>query len=102
MNEVKGVNLDLRWDEVSVAGNVLGGGTSKAVPTGDWRVMIPTFFADKCSQCLLCFPVCADAAITVKDGKREDFDFNHCKGCGVCYKVCPLKDKAIIWEKEDK
>ena len=102
MNDVKGVNLDLRWDEVDFAGNVRGGGTSKVVPTGDWRIMIPAFFEDKCTQCMLCFPVCADSAIPVKDGKRIDFDFNHCKGCGVCYKVCPLKDKAITWEKEDK
>jgi pyruvate ferredoxin oxidoreductase delta subunit len=102
MNDVKGVNLDLKWDEVSFAGNVLGGGTSMAVPTGDWRVMIPTFHEEKCIQCMLCFPVCADSAIPVKDGKRGDFDFNHCKGCGVCYKVCPPKTEAITWEKEDK
>ena len=103
MNDIKGVNQDLTWEEADLAGNVLGGGTSKMVPTGDWRIMIPTFFEDKCNHCMLCFPVCADSAIPVTDGKRGDFDLMHCKGCGVCYKVCPkAKDGAITWIKEDK
>jgi pyruvate ferredoxin oxidoreductase delta subunit len=99
---VKDANTNLKWDEIKMGGAILGGGTSLEVNTGDWRTMIPRFFADKCSQCLLCSPVCADSAIPVSNGKRDDFDFMHCKGCGVCYKVCPLKDKAITWEKEDK
>ena len=38
-----------------------------------------------------CFPVCPDDAIPVnKDGKREDFNYDYCKGCGVCSKVCPF------------
>jgi pyruvate ferredoxin oxidoreductase delta subunit len=97
---MKGVNLNVKWDEIDFAGNVQGGGTSEEINTGDWRVMIPTFIEDKCNHCMLCFPVCADSAIPVKDGKRLDFDFKHCKGCGVCFKACFLN--AITWEKEDK
>jgi pyruvate ferredoxin oxidoreductase delta subunit len=26
----------------------------------------------------------------VKDGKRLDFDYMHCKGCGICEEVCPF------------
>jgi pyruvate ferredoxin/flavodoxin oxidoreductase, delta subunit len=37
-------------------------------------------------------------AIPVKDGKREDFDYFYCKGCGICFKVCPFQ--AISFEKE--
>jgi pyruvate ferredoxin oxidoreductase delta subunit len=53
---------------------------------------------------MLCFPVCADSAIPVDEstGKRLDYDFKHCKGCGVCYKVCPKIDKAITWKEEEK
>lgn len=97
---VKDANLNKTWEQVSPGGNICEGGTSLQVNTGDWRVYIPTFIADKCTHCMLCFPVCPDGAIPVKDSKREDFDFKHCKGCGVCVKVCPVN--AITWEEEDK
>ena len=97
---VKDANLDLTWKEVGQGGVIREGGSSLKVNTGDWRIMIPKFIEEKCTHCMLCFPVCADSAISVKNEKREDFDYMHCKGCGVCYKVCPLG--AITWEKEDK
>jgi len=100
MNYVKGVKLDLPWNEISIGGSIAGGGTSLDVNTGDWRLLIPAWHEDKCKHCMLCFPTCADSSIPVKNEKREDFDFKHCKGCGVCYKVCPFE--AITWEKEDK
>jgi ferredoxin len=27
----------------------------------------------------------------VKDGLRLDFDYAHCKGCGICETVCPFQ-----------
>jgi pyruvate ferredoxin oxidoreductase delta subunit len=33
----------------------------------------------------------------VKDGKFDCFDYDHCKGCGICAKECPVNIKA---EKE--
>ena len=97
---IKDVNLNQTWKEMTIGGTILEGGNSVKINTGDWRTYIPTFIEEKCTHCMLCFPVCADSAIPVKDGKRLDFDFKHCKGCGVCYKICPLK--AITWEKEEK
>ena len=97
---VKDANLDLSWNEISTAGVILEGGSSLAVSTGDWRVMIPGWLEDKCKHCFLCFPTCADSAIPIEADKRKDFDFKHCKGCGVCFKVCPFG--AITFEKEGK
>ncbi|NLW42480.1 MAG: 4Fe-4S binding protein, partial [Tissierellia bacterium] len=31
--------------------------------------------------------------------KRMDFNFDHCKGCGICAKVCPFE--AIEMVEED-
>ena len=97
---VKDAKLNLKWDEIETAGTICKGGSALEVNTGDWRVMVPKFVPDKCTHCMLCFPVCADYAIPAKDEKRLDFDYKHCKGCGVCFKVCPFK--AITWDKEDK
>ena len=33
---------------------------------------------------------CPDSSIPVKDCKRGDFDYDHCKGCGICVKACPF------------
>lgn len=44
--------------------------------------------------------VLPDSSIPVKDGKRLDFDFKHCKGCGICVEVCPFD--AIDFVKEEK
>jgi pyruvate ferredoxin oxidoreductase delta subunit len=47
---------------------------------------------------------CPDMAIKVKDGKREAFDYDYCKGCGICARECPGKkgQKAIIMVEEGK
>ena len=54
---------------------VFAGGTSKLFNTGEWRTNTP---------------ICPDCSIPVKDGKRGEFDYDHCKGCGICAKVCPF------------
>jgi 2-oxoacid:acceptor oxidoreductase delta subunit (pyruvate/2-ketoisovalerate family) len=38
---------------------------------------------------------CPEPAIIVKDGKFVSFDYDYCKGCGICAKECPEKAGAI-------
>ena len=56
---------------------------------------------DMSINCLFCWIYCPDSAIEVKDGKIVGMDYEHCKGCGICESVCPVKpEKAIKMVKE--
>lgn len=62
-----------------------------------WRNIRPVINCDKCIGCLQCYMYCPDGVIRKEDGKvAVDYDF--CKGCGVCAKVCKLG--AITMEVE--
>lgn len=85
------LSSDVSWKEISPGGVITESGNAEKFLTGDWRSIKPVWIADKCKQCLLCFPVCPDSSIPINDeGKRLEFDFDHCKGCGVCAVVCPF------------
>jgi len=97
MNAGKGVKL-VSWKEITHGSHVFEAGSAKNFKTGDWRSQKPVFLAEKCKQCLLCFPVCPDSAIILDaEGKMTGFNMDFCKGCMVCKEVCNFK--AI--EKED-
>ncbi|MBE0417150.1 MAG: 4Fe-4S binding protein [Coriobacteriia bacterium] len=68
-------------------------GNSRDYVTGGWRSMRPYRDPETCTQCLLCWIVCPDSAIRVADEKIADdtFNFDHCKGCGVCANECPVE-----------
>ena len=94
------INEKITWQEVTTGAEIFEPATSLLVNTGEWRVMVPVFKADKCRHCMLCLPFCPDSSIPVEGNKRLDFDFDHCKGCGICVKVCPFD--AIDFVKEEK
>lgn len=78
-------------NELTIGGNIYTAGNATEFKTGDWRSSKPIFISEKCKQCGLCYPVCPDDAIPVKeDENRTDFDYDYCKGCGICAKVCPF------------
>ncbi|MCD6519335.1 MAG: 4Fe-4S binding protein [Anaerolineae bacterium] len=85
--------LDLPWKEANPGGIVLDAGNSVTYITGTWRTLRPVRDLEQCTQCLICWIVCPDAAITVKDGKVVGFDYDHCKGCGICAQQCPVNVK---------
>jgi len=39
-------------------------------------------------------------SIVVEDGRMTGFDYYHCKGCGICAEVCPVKAIAMTVEAE--
>jgi len=84
----------LTWRELP-EGDVLPAGSGVEFETGDWRTNKPVWDSEKCIHCLNCWIVCPDASVKVEDGKFVEFDYKHCKGCGICMTECPTKPKSI-------
>jgi len=93
MPEYQSPRLDRPWREVNPGGVVLEPGNSVTYITGTWRTMRPVRDTEQCTHCLICWIMCPDAAVTIVDGKVVGFDYDHCKGCGICAEQCPVKIK---------
>jgi len=53
-----------------------------------------------CFECDNCFGVCPDnAVIKLGVSKRHEFDYDFCKGCGICAKQCPCGAIDMIPER---
>ncbi|PIN69729.1 ferredoxin [Candidatus Woesearchaeota archaeon CG11_big_fil_rev_8_21_14_0_20_43_8] len=78
------------WKNIPIGGLILEAGNAKDYITGSWRTFRPVKLREKCTNCLICFIYCPDCSIKVKKDKMEGFDYNHCKGCGICANVCPF------------
>ncbi len=85
------VNLEATWREASIAGTVFEPGNSVEYITGSWRTLRPVRDEERCTNCMICWVYCPDSAILVRDGKVVGFDYDHCKGCGICAHECPVK-----------
>ncbi len=98
----KQINEKPGWRSLPESDLIIGGGTARDFKTGGWRSMRPVFIQEKCINCLTCWAYCPDSAIIVKDGKVVGYNYDHCKGCGICEHECPVKGKAIkmVPEKE--
>ena len=57
------------------------------------------FHCGSCNECNTCWFLCPDGVILSKDGE-VDFDYDYCKGCGICVEECPRG--AITLEEESK
>lgn len=86
------------WKDIPIGGLIAKGGTARDYKTGDWSASKPVRDESKCIHCLLCWVYCPDSCVLVKDGKMIGFDYEYCKGCGICASVCPRK--CIKMEKK--
>jgi pyruvate ferredoxin oxidoreductase delta subunit len=93
-----------KWHELIPGAVILEAGNAVAFKTGSWRAFKPVWIEENCTQCLFCWLYCPDMSIKVEDGKMIGFDYDYCKGCGVCVRECPGKkgNKAIVMEEEGK
>lgn len=59
---------------------------------GSWRSTRPVIAIENCTGCLQCYLYCPDGAISKLDtGERRprvQVDYDFCKGCGICARMC--------------
>mgnify|MGYP001031534923 CR=1 FL=1 len=91
---------DVGWRNVTRAGIIPTAGDAEYYETGGWRTKKPVWIEDKCIHCLLCWRFCPDSSVIAEDGKFGRFDYEHCKGCGICVNVCPSDAIDFIDEGE--
>ena len=60
-----------------------------------WRNIRPVIDNTKCVGCLNCYLYCPDGVI-FREGSKINIDYDFCKGCGICSKIC--KPGAIKME----
>jgi len=87
------------WKKIPVAGLIVDAGNAREYKTGDWRTQKPVIDRDLCTNCLTCWVNCPDSSIIVEEGKFKEFDYDHCKGCGICAGVCPKKAISMVSER---
>ena len=87
--------------------DLLPGGVILATPdrprkkTGDWRDEKPVLYTEACINCLLCWVRCPETAILTEDQRMKGFDYDYCKGCGICAQTCPTEAIRMVDDAEE-
>lgn len=69
---------------------------SLGIQTGSWSLDRPVL-TDECTSCALCALFCPEGAIE-RDNGSVVIDYLHCKGCGICEIVCPVRNAVRMEE----
>lgn len=64
--------------------------------TGEWRIFRPVVKQDLCVLCMSCYEYCPEGVVTI--GDLVNINYEYCKGCGICSRVCVTG--AIVMERE--
>lgn len=71
-----------------------------ATKTGVWRSVRPDVNLAVCVFCGNCGKHCPADIVSVEKEKRSvSFDWDYCKGCGICANVCPKQCITMIPEE---
>ena len=98
-------NQDPAWQDLPLGGVIVQAGNAVDYQTGGWRSFRPeinwktTPSTKGCTHCLLCWLYCPDSSMIVLENKLRGVDLEHCKGCGICARVCPVHCITMVEER---
>jgi pyruvate ferredoxin oxidoreductase gamma subunit len=71
-------------------------GDARVNLTGTWSLERPVL-SHACTACAVCALFCPEGAISRESGTIV-VDYSHCKGCGICADVCPVRNAVVMEE----
>ena len=89
----------ISWREIDTGAVITEPGNASCYHTGTWRSQRPKYDSNVCIRCWRCFVMCPDAAISPDFDKNVfSWNYDYCKGCGICAHECPVE--AITMEED--
>lgn len=81
--------MEKSYKEIPIGAVVSADPERERNKTGDWREQKPVYDETKCVNCLLCWVRCPDVAIVIENETMRGYNYDYCKGCGICAAICP-------------